>query len=98
VEVALEQRGLDLGGERLARLAHVLAQAAEEAAPALLLLRLRLRGQRRAAVKNEEILPVSGHAVGQDRGDDRLDTDRAGCDSRRRAGAARGAGDRARGR
>ena len=34
VEVALEQRRLDLGGQRLARLAHVLAQAAEEAAAA----------------------------------------------------------------
>ena len=40
VEVALEQRGLDLGGERLARLAHVLAQAAEEAAALLLALGL----------------------------------------------------------
>ena len=40
VEVALEQRRLDLGGERLARLAHVLAQAAEEAAAALLALGL----------------------------------------------------------
>ena len=41
VEVALEQRGLDLGGERLARLAHVLAQAAEEARGASLRVRAR---------------------------------------------------------
>ena len=38
VEVALEQRGLDLGLQRLARLAHVRAQAAEEAAALLLAL------------------------------------------------------------
>ena len=61
VEVALEERGLDLGGERLARLAHVLAQAAEE--PALLLFAFGLvgRGRRRAVVEQEEVVPVSGH-------------------------------------
>ena len=44
----LEHRGLELGAERLARLRHVLAQAAEEAAA----LGLVLRGRRRAAASS----------------------------------------------
>ena len=64
VEVALEERRLHLGAERLARLAHVLAQAAEEAAPALLAHRLGLPGGR-GAPGDEEVLPVSGHGAGR---------------------------------
>ena len=45
VEVALEQRRLNLGRERLARLAHVLAQAPEEAAALLLALGLGRRAR-----------------------------------------------------
>jgi hypothetical protein len=66
VEVALEQRRLDLGGERLARLAHRVAQAAEETASAI-----RRAGVGRvfdgvAAVGEEELVPVPRHDGGQD--------------------------------
>ena len=63
VDVALEQRRLDLGLERDARLGHVLAQAAEEAAALALLLGLGRGGLRRArAVRgDEELVPVAGH-------------------------------------
>ena len=66
VEVALEQRGLDLGLQRLAGLAHVLAHAAEEAAPLLLAL---LLGRRRGAgaVGDEEVVPVSCHGTRENR-------------------------------
>ena len=65
VEVALEQRRLDLGGERLARLAHRVAQAAEETASAI-----RRAGVGRvfdgvAAVGEEELVPVPRHEAGR---------------------------------
>ena len=66
VEVALEQRGLDLGLQRLARLAHVLAHAAEEAAALLLALGL-LDRRGRAVARDEEVVPVSGHGSGENR-------------------------------
>ena len=69
--------------ERLARLAHVVAHAAEEAAPALLALGLGLRrGQRRPA-GDEEVVPVARHGAGRighdevDDGDDRAAVQRA---------------------
>ena len=52
--------------QRLARLAHVLAQAAEEAAALLLALGLVGRPRRGAVVEEEEVVPVAGHAVRQD--------------------------------
>ena len=64
VEVALEQRGLDLGGQRLARLAHVLAQAAEEAAALLGALGGLGLGDDRT-VGEEELVPVAGHGRGR---------------------------------
>ena len=65
VEVALEQRGLDLGAQRLARLAHVLAHAAEEAAPALLALGLGLGRRERRPAGQEEVVPVARHGAGR---------------------------------
>ena len=62
----VEQRGLDLGGQRLARLGQVLAQALEEPAAALRLLGVVGRGRRgaRAVVAGqEEVAPVSGHGA-----------------------------------
>ena len=64
VEVALEQRRLDLGGERLARLAHVLAQPLEEAA-ALLGRRLGLCRRGHGPVGEEEVCPIAGHRRGR---------------------------------
>ena len=65
VEVALEQRRLHLGAERLARLAHVLAHAPEEAAPALLALGLGLGGGQRRLAGDEEVVPVARHGAGR---------------------------------
>ena len=65
VEVALEQRRLDLGGERLARLAHVLAQAAEEAAALLGASASACGGRGHGAVGEEEVGPVAGHRRGR---------------------------------
>jgi hypothetical protein len=62
VAQVLEQRGLDLGGQRLPSLAQVLAQPAEHAAPALLGLRCRFRGPgRRGAVDDKQIAPIASH-------------------------------------
>jgi hypothetical protein len=65
VDVALEQRRLDLGRERHARLGHVVAQAAEEAP--LGLRGLGLLGDRdgagRGLAGDEQILPVPGHVL-----------------------------------
>ena len=62
VELALEQRRLDLGRQRLARLAHVLAQPPEEAA-ALLLAALRLGGLRDWTIGQEEFMPITSHGA-----------------------------------
>ena len=58
----LEQRRLDLGGERLAGLREVVAQAPEEpAAPLLVLLAGSRDGGRRAVGDDEELRPVARH-------------------------------------
>ena len=61
VEVALEQRRLHLGRERLAGLAHRAAQAAEEAAPPLGGAGVGGVLGERGAVGDEEVVPVAGH-------------------------------------
>ena len=66
VERALEQRRLDLGAERLARLGEVLAQAAEEPAPLCLGLGVVGGPARSAVAGEEEVGPVAGHAVRDD--------------------------------
>ena len=61
----VEERRLDLGRQRLARLGHVLAQALEEPAA---LLGLGVDGDRVVVAGDEQVSPVAGHGFGEDSG------------------------------
>ena len=65
VQIALEERGLDLRAQRLARLAHVLAHAAEEAAAALLARGLGLGRDGGRPAGDEQLVPLAGHGAGR---------------------------------